>query len=243
MSRHLIVVLTFVWITACKIQVEVPTGGQVMSESGAYSCAENEVCEIDVVDSFFNETFLAEPNPDYVFAGWEARRGAFCGNSSDPCSLSTDGFAEFAALVAFLEDPDLVFYLAPVFESRVLDAFDPQVFLNDSIMQRIGGFTLRYSFREDGTYSFSGGGFFASGTYEFQMNNTVIHFPQLAHTDRNDLSGYVVFTRYLESANAYLTCFTQDKGVRSAAKAVDICTNGASGGIEEPEIIRYIIEE
>ena len=47
-------------ITAgCKLVIVVPEGGSVTTESGGYSCAEATECELEIVDAFFDETFLA----------------------------------------------------------------------------------------------------------------------------------------------------------------------------------------
>ena len=46
-------------LSACKIIIPVPEGGQVVSASGARDCAAGETCEIDVVDTFFAVTLVA----------------------------------------------------------------------------------------------------------------------------------------------------------------------------------------
>ena len=36
-------------LTGCKILIEVPPGGKVITESGSYECNSGEICEIDIV--------------------------------------------------------------------------------------------------------------------------------------------------------------------------------------------------
>ena len=102
-------------LQACKVEVEVPKGGRVVTESGSFVCKASETCEIDVVDTFFEETFVAQPNPGWMFRRWEEVPSGFCGNKIGPCPLSTAGFENSENLMSVLES-DRVFYLKPVFE-------------------------------------------------------------------------------------------------------------------------------
>jgi len=99
----------------CKVAVEVGDGGEVVTRSGTYHCAANESCVIDVSTTAFNETFIANPEQGYYFAGWKKRDNGFCGNSDTPCDLSTAGFLGNDALLEILES-DRVFYLEPDFK-------------------------------------------------------------------------------------------------------------------------------
>lgn len=102
------------FLSACRIQIEVPPGGQVITESKAYRCLPRNTCEIDVVDQFFKETFVAKPNKGFAFMGWEKVPSAFCGDSYSPCALSTEDFGLYPNLLAVLTS-DRVFYLKPKF--------------------------------------------------------------------------------------------------------------------------------
>ncbi|MEH6519427.1 MAG: c-type cytochrome [Halioglobus sp.] len=116
LSRYLVIILAVVFITACKVRIVVPEEGSVASESGAYVCPAGATCTIDVVDIFFNETFVAKPKSGYKFTNWKKRKGALCkGKKPKPCTLLTDFYAEYPALMALLES-DTVFYLEPNFE-------------------------------------------------------------------------------------------------------------------------------
>jgi len=225
----------------CKIRIDVPEGGQVVTESGAFDCASGAVCEIDVVDLFFNETFIAEPAAGYRFAGWEKIHRGLCGGSEDPCHLVTSAFEGNEVLMGFLERPEEIFFLNPLFEPEVTEAFDPAIFINNSFRVREEGFTVTYQFSEDGSYSKRAGVIFAEGRYRFELDNTVIHYTRLAETSGANLSGFAVFESFDAERRFYTVCYTVDQGVRSARQAVELCENGASGGIDAPTRLRYSI--
>ncbi|MEM9255833.1 MAG: hypothetical protein AAGA91_10305 [Pseudomonadota bacterium] len=67
---------------------------------------------MDVVDVFFNETFVAEPAAGWQFAGWKP---GLCGGATVPCTITTSGFAGNPTLEAALADSTLVTYLEPRF--------------------------------------------------------------------------------------------------------------------------------
>lgn len=119
--RPLILLVASMLMVGCKLVVVVPEGGRVVSESGAYTCAESTECTFDIVDVFFEETFVAVPAEGYEFRNWVKRIYGFCGNSTEPCYLTTKEFGAFEVLMALLESDD-VFYLEPEFaaaEERV----------------------------------------------------------------------------------------------------------------------------
>ena len=100
-------------LAGCRIEISVPQHGQVESESGAYRCDAGETCRIDVVDTFFDETFQARPMQGYTFAAWRTKPSSLCGGSTEPCRLATTGFPG-SPLMDILESDD-VFFLEPVF--------------------------------------------------------------------------------------------------------------------------------
>ncbi len=106
-------------ISGCKVRIEVPEGGRVMSESGAYYCNAGQPCVIDVVDYFFDESFIAEPEPGYLFRSWDKGDRFLCGaNTSKRCGLSTSshGWLDDDAIFGPFLESDEVFYLRPRFE-------------------------------------------------------------------------------------------------------------------------------
>jgi len=72
--------LTSLLASGCKIVIEVPEGGSVSTESGAFACAEGATCEIDVDDASFDESFTAVPADSYEFSGWKKRTRGLCGS-------------------------------------------------------------------------------------------------------------------------------------------------------------------
>ena len=117
-TRWIVIAITALMIVSCRLKIIVPEGGNVTTASGAYNCNAGKTCKIDVVDLFFDETFIAEPSKGYKFKSWKKwrkKRRGFCGGSSKPCRLHTPPFEGFPELMSFLES-DEVFYLKPVFE-------------------------------------------------------------------------------------------------------------------------------
>lgn len=225
----------------CKIQIEVPEGGHVVTESGNYRCTAGNTCSIDVVDLFFDETFDGVATAGFQFTGWKKRDRGFCGGSDEPCRLFTSGFEGNEALMGFLERQDEVFFLEPQFEPVVVDAFDPEIFLSRPFLVREGGFDVTYRFNEDGSYTKQAGPIFARGQYQFERNNQVIHYTRLAETDEGTRTGFAVFVDFDRDDTFYTVCVTEDQDVRSALRAVDICENGASGNADSPTLQRYFV--
>lgn len=117
-SRWVAVALAILMLAACKIRIIVPEGGSVETQSGAYSCASGKRCNIDVLDFYFDQTFIAKPANGYTFKFWKSGDRRFCGNDSNPCHLMTTIFtgAWVPVVQPFLENPNEIFYLKPVFE-------------------------------------------------------------------------------------------------------------------------------
>ncbi len=73
--------------SGCKLQIEVPANGRVTTTSGNYTCESGQSCEIEVLDTSFNETFVAEPVEGYFFDGWKNEQGYFCWWARGNCRL------------------------------------------------------------------------------------------------------------------------------------------------------------
>lgn len=102
-------------LAGCKIEVIVPEGGMVVTESGTFECKAGETCPVSVVDIFFEEAYIAQPDEGMAFTGWKTRHRGFCGGSTEPCALHTSGFEGNDDLMPFLENDDEVFYLEATF--------------------------------------------------------------------------------------------------------------------------------
>jgi hypothetical protein len=105
-------------IAACKIDVDVPAGGSVTTNSGSLSCSANSSCTLDVAGTYFDETFVANPAPGFDFIGWKSGPARLCAGSTEPCRFSTTGLAGNEDAIALLDDPNLVVYLEPAFVSE-----------------------------------------------------------------------------------------------------------------------------
>ena len=112
----LLIVVTLLMLSGCKLEIRVPKGGTVASTDGAYLCEAEQTCVIDVVDFFFDETFVAEPAPGYTFTNWKAEGNDhyLCGGETEPCRLSTAEFEGHPVLEEILES-DEIFVLEPRF--------------------------------------------------------------------------------------------------------------------------------
>jgi hypothetical protein len=112
-------------LAACKLEIEAPVEGSVTTTSSAIDCAANQTCRVDVVDIFFDETFVADPEPGFVFAGWKEKPRGFCAGQTAPCQLVTAGFEGNEGLMNFLNNPNEIFYLEPTFAvDRTIDGID-----------------------------------------------------------------------------------------------------------------------
>jgi hypothetical protein len=109
--------LLCVVLSACKLEIAVPTSGSVTTDSGNINCAAGQICTENVTDIYFDESFVAQPDAGFVFTGWKAKVRGFCGDADTPCVLSTALFAGSDILTSILDNPNEVFYLEPRFQS------------------------------------------------------------------------------------------------------------------------------
>ncbi|MCB1700937.1 MAG: polysaccharide lyase [Halioglobus sp.] len=118
----LAVVFVLVSIGGCKIVVNMPNTGSVVTESGAYLCEAGQTCEIDVTDIFFDETFIAKPSGGLLFDKWKFDKARpfdyLCGGSIEPCHFFTSYFEGIDELVALLQS-DQKISLRPVFSKTL----------------------------------------------------------------------------------------------------------------------------
>ena len=128
----LLITVVSLALSGCKLEIRVPHGGTVVSSDGAYICEAGQTCRIDVVDLFFDETFIAEPAPGYYFSHWNKLDGFLCGGQETPCSLSTAGFEGNPALQSVLES-DETFYLQAVFVRKLEDCPEPGLVISPGI--------------------------------------------------------------------------------------------------------------
>ncbi len=122
--RKILILLVIVVLSGCKIIIQVPEGGQVVSRTDENNCSSGQECVIDVINGdIFSDTFTAIPDTGYVFAGWKKDDKHLCGGSTAPCALEN--------VPGVLTEYDVDLLLVPIFEedpNAVLD-FD-----NDGIL-------------------------------------------------------------------------------------------------------------
>lgn len=113
--KNLTILAVTVLIAGCKLNLVVPTGGDVTSASGTRHCAGGTVCEFIIANSTFNESFTAVPRPGYVFSKWAD--GFQCGNSTNPvCTINNTGYVmgSNAAVDSYIQS-GAYFYAMPLF--------------------------------------------------------------------------------------------------------------------------------
>jgi hypothetical protein len=104
------------FLVGCKVEIEVPDGGDVVTQSGTYRCLSGQRCVIEVTDTQFDETFIARPKAGYYFGGWEKKPKALCGGRRSPCRLFTSGFEGKEKAMKILAS-DEKYFLIPVFQT------------------------------------------------------------------------------------------------------------------------------
>lgn len=131
LSRLAYFFLFLITASGCKVIQIVPEGGAILSRTGANNCASGQTCEIDVPNGqVFSETFTAEPDEGYRFAGWKRADRYLCGGSAEPCALEN--------VPGELTDQDIDLFLEPVFEyDKALSDV-----INDAV---IGQYNLSYA--------------------------------------------------------------------------------------------------
>ena len=115
--KFLLIASAVVVMTGCKLVVAVGEGGSVQSGSGGNDCSGNSLCEIDINDATFSDTFIAVPAAGFVFSSWEEGSGFLCGNTtSATCSVDNTALAGNATAEAVIAT-DRAFAIRPIFEA------------------------------------------------------------------------------------------------------------------------------
>lgn len=108
-------------LAGCKLAVIVPSGGDVTSASNTRNCSGGSLCEYNITDATFNDSFTAVAKPGYVFTKWNSGAGFLCGDSTNPtCTISNVGTAGIAAVEAIIATGQF-FYALPLFEFVGID--------------------------------------------------------------------------------------------------------------------------
>ena len=67
LNQLVIALLLGAMLSACRIEIKTPTSGAVSTTSGNINCAAGQLCDIDLVDIYFDEEFVARPASGFVF--------------------------------------------------------------------------------------------------------------------------------------------------------------------------------
>ena len=103
MSRILFVTVLLFTLTGCPFYLHAPPGGSIVSQSGTYSCAAGKTCEIPITNTNFNELFIADPAPGYIFLHWKKRNRGICAYKSGPCRITSGPFEGQPKLLRLLD--------------------------------------------------------------------------------------------------------------------------------------------
>jgi endo-1,4-beta-xylanase len=123
--RMLAVLAIACLLTGCKLALVVSTGGDVTSASGTRNCPGGSVCEHDITDLTFKETFTAEPRRGYVFSRWHSGPGFLCGGSVTPtCVADNTVFPSGIAVIEAGLASGHYAYAMPLFEFVGIDTDD-----------------------------------------------------------------------------------------------------------------------
>ena len=118
-----VLVLSAVGLSGCKIKVISGPGGTVKTVSGNYTCTPGPGCVVDAGSVDFQEEFFAEPDEGFVFVGWKLRARGLCGGKRGSCNLFYPEFL-LDRLLPIINNPDQEFYLEAQF-SPVLEGDGP----------------------------------------------------------------------------------------------------------------------
>ena len=128
MQKSLLIALSLLTLSGCKLGVIVTEGGDVESASDIRDCAAGTVCEFEINDTNFTDAFTAVPKDGYQFVKWRGGSDFFCADQVNPtCALSNVGGAGNATIEAVVASFQL-FLIMPVFEFVGIDTDEDGIF-------------------------------------------------------------------------------------------------------------------
>ena len=111
-------------MTGCKLALMVTADGDVSSSSGTRDCAGGTICEFEITDTDFSDTFTIIAREGYVFSKWQAGDRYLCGNSTNPvCVVSNVPASGIPGVDVFILT-GTYFYAKPVFTFVGIDTDD-----------------------------------------------------------------------------------------------------------------------
>lgn len=119
--RILLIAALVSLLSSCKLVLMVTSGGDLQSLSGNNDCAGGNLCEIEILDTSFDETFTAIPRAGYVFEKWQGGQGYLCPESTNPtCAISNTFLAGVAGAEPVIAS-GAFYYAKPVFKFVGID--------------------------------------------------------------------------------------------------------------------------
>ena len=128
-SAWLCALLSFLLLAGCRIDIRVPNGGSVYTQSGALVCEAGATCSVEILDLDFDETFVAVGQSHTYFEGWKKDKGYLCGNKTEPCRIFTEWLNLFPDAENLLAADETVLVLEPQF-SELGPAGAPSILTN-----------------------------------------------------------------------------------------------------------------
>lgn len=249
-----LITATLLILVGCKVRIPVPEGGKVEAKSGSYRCNGGQMCTIEVVDLFFDETFQALPADGYYFSHWEKGNRRLCGGRRQPCRLVTAGFEGNDALMAILES-DKTFVLKPLFLKTVDTPCGPYPDPRTSpyiLPYKIGTSSRLHqgncaiSHREGTPAQFAYDFIMEIGTEVIAMRSGVVRLVEERHADHLGRG----FTNYMsivheDKTEAYYMHITQNGALVSSGQFVEqgqvVALAGHSGSISPVHHLHAVV--
>ncbi len=118
--KALLIISLAMLATGCKLALTVTSGGDVTSLSGNRDCVGGSLCEYEVTDTSFVDSFTAVPRPGYVFSKWQGGDDYQCAESTNPtCTISTNLIESFQGPARGVADTIIAsgryYYVQPLF--------------------------------------------------------------------------------------------------------------------------------
>jgi hypothetical protein len=225
-------VLVIATLAGCKLVITVPTGGEVISQSGDKNCAQGKTCPFDIVDLFFIDIFTARPAPGYRFKHWKKKNRGLCGGKAGFCELYTAPLRGNPLLEAILET-DEKFYLEPVFEKSTAGDEGPvskqnaSVCFNPDLVRTGNTLNLEYSSIDNAS-----GAKTISETVQTVLGPSQFKGKSVTEI-RSEIS--VPAARVTAVANNFLTADLANKTITNLGGTGDTIVNGVPSGAIEME--------
>ncbi len=118
--KALLIISLAILATGCKLALTVTSGGDVTSITGTRDCAGGSLCEYEVTDTTFVDSFTAVPRAGYVFSKWQGGAGYLCADSTNPtCTVSNSLIESLDGAVREIADTIVAsgtyYYAQPLF--------------------------------------------------------------------------------------------------------------------------------